>query len=55
MNVFNVTNLHIFTVTIVFMTCVFHRNDQHGNKIKSIKRNINSGGDWLVGNTDRAC
>ena len=51
----NVTNVHIFTVVmIIFMTCVFHRNDKCGNKSKSIKKNINSGGVWLVGNTELA-
>lgn len=51
----NVIKLHICTVAmIIFMTCVFHHNDKHGNENKSIKRRFNSGGDWLVGNTELA-
>lgn len=41
---------------IIFMSCVFHHNDKHGNKKNPnvLKRNINSDRDWLAGNTELA-
>lgn len=41
---------------IICMSCVFHHGDKHGEikNINVLRRNINSGGYWLVGNTELA-